>query len=321
MIQLCLMVKNGSSLIRETLESYRNKVDRIVILDTGSTDDTISIINSLTLPITLYQEPFINFKTSRNRLLDLAFSKKHKWTIMIDDSYELIGDFSDLATQQGDCYCIKIKTTGHEYLSARILRTNNKSIRFVNDIHETLNTMVSGTLTSCYINDLEHQDHVKRTLKRNIQDLKILRYNTDPRSLFYIATTRYNLFKSGLGSITDVITAFESRINAKSSDYEETMYCLINLGSIYENLDLQQAVRHYLKAATTFPSRAGECCYYAYLVSGDNELLQYAYTHRHLGITRMPVDKHLYSNKGIIATTYNFRTVMIELNECYGKCN
>ena len=315
------MVKNGSISIRNTLESYRNKVDRIVILDTGSTDDTINIINSLTLPITLYQEPFINFKTSRNRLLDLAFSKKHEWTVMIDDSYELVGDFNDLATQQGDCYAIKIKNNKHEYLSARILRTKNKKIRYINEIHETLNTPISGTLTSCHIHDIQHPDHVKRTLQRNIQDLKILRYKTDPRSLFYIATTRYNLFKGGLGSIIDVITAFETRIKAKSDDDEETMYCLINLGSIYENIDLQTAVRHYLKASTMYPSRAGECCYYAYLVSGDNELLNYAYMHRNLGLTRMPVDKQLYGPRGLISNTYNFRTVMIELNERYGKCS
>jgi len=69
------MVKNAGPQFEEMLQKNIQKVDRWTILDTGSTDDTIDTIKRTLVGKKrgeLYEEPFINFRDSRNRLLDLA---------------------------------------------------------------------------------------------------------------------------------------------------------------------------------------------------------------------------------------------------------
>jgi len=75
LLHLCIMVKNAGPQFEEMLQKNIQKVDRWTILDTGSTDDTIDTIKRTLVGKKrgeLYEEPFINFRDSRNRLLDLA---------------------------------------------------------------------------------------------------------------------------------------------------------------------------------------------------------------------------------------------------------
>ena len=75
MIHLCIMVKNGGHQFEDMLTQNMHLIDKWTILDTGSTDDTIDIINRVLTGKKkgeLFQEPFINFRDSRNRLLELA---------------------------------------------------------------------------------------------------------------------------------------------------------------------------------------------------------------------------------------------------------
>ena len=74
LIHLVMIVKNAGDNFKNILEQNLSIIDRWTILDTGSTDNTIDIIKS-TLSSkkgTLYCEPFINFKESRNRSIELA---------------------------------------------------------------------------------------------------------------------------------------------------------------------------------------------------------------------------------------------------------
>ena len=72
---LCIMVKNGGPQFEQMLLDNLPIIDEWTILDTGSTDETIDIIKRVLVGKkygNLYQEPFINFRDSRNRLIDLA---------------------------------------------------------------------------------------------------------------------------------------------------------------------------------------------------------------------------------------------------------
>ena len=84
-----MIVKDEAASIRETVKSVKGIVDRYCILDTGSTDDTISIIKEEfnETPGTVYEEPFIDFATTRNRVLELA-GTECKYTLMLSgDEY------------------------------------------------------------------------------------------------------------------------------------------------------------------------------------------------------------------------------------------
>ena len=73
---LVMMVKNEAHGIEKTLLSTKDHVDQILILDTGSTDDTVSIIQKVLdehqLTGKIIFETFVDFSTTRNRALALA---------------------------------------------------------------------------------------------------------------------------------------------------------------------------------------------------------------------------------------------------------
>ena len=64
-ISLCMIVKNEESVIGRCLESVKDIVDEIIIVDTGSTDNTKEIIKTFTDKI--YDFEWIdNFSAARN---------------------------------------------------------------------------------------------------------------------------------------------------------------------------------------------------------------------------------------------------------------
>ena len=107
LINLAMIIKNGGNSLEHVLNENMDIIDRWTILDTGSTDDTIDIINKVLVGKkkgNLYQEPFINFRESRNRCLDLA-GKKCKYTIMLDDTYIIKGNLRHFLNEvRGDIY-------------------------------------------------------------------------------------------------------------------------------------------------------------------------------------------------------------------------
>src|SRR5687768_10447489 len=106
---LAIMLKNESKRIKTTLDSVHGICNPIIVLDTGSTDGTQKIIedyckeNGLTLH--LKEEPFADFSTSRNSLLDFA-DDKADYILMLDCNDELrngkiLKEFVN--TYTGDC--------------------------------------------------------------------------------------------------------------------------------------------------------------------------------------------------------------------------
>ena len=74
-IALGMIVKNEENVIEKTLASAIDAVDCMYIFDTGSTDNTINIINTFakkypTKKLYLKQGEFENFEVTRNTLLE-----------------------------------------------------------------------------------------------------------------------------------------------------------------------------------------------------------------------------------------------------------
>jgi GR25 family glycosyltransferase involved in LPS biosynthesis/predicted O-methyltransferase YrrM len=204
LINLCIMVKNGGNLFVEMLSKNIHLIDRWTILDTGSTDDTVNVIKNLLVGKkkgTLYEEPFINFRDSRNRCLELA-GTVCKYNIMLDDTYVVEGDLRGFLNeirgdQFGDSYSLTIKSHDVEYISNRITKTANK-LRYIYTMHEVIqdkdNTNVRVPDNRAIINDLNNDYMQNRSNSRKEYDLKCLyemleEYPDDPRHLFYLGQT------------------------------------------------------------------------------------------------------------------------------------
>lgn len=206
---LCIMVKNGGPQFENMLIDNIDKFDRWTILDTGSSDDTIEIINKVLInkkPGNLYCEKFINFSESRNRLLELA-GNKCKYITMLDDTYVIDGDLRSFLTEvRGDQYSnsfsLYVSSDDTLYGSNRIIRSDS-GLRYIYRIHEVItdknNINIIIPLNKCKIIDRRYDYMEKRTMERKRTDLKLLFEELNenphnPRTYYYLAQT-YNLLE------------------------------------------------------------------------------------------------------------------------------
>ncbi len=87
-IELSMIVKNGARTLERCLKSVAPFIDRIVIGDTGSTDNTISLAQSLGAEV--IRIPWENdFAAARNRVLAAAQSD---WVLSLDADEMLAPD-------------------------------------------------------------------------------------------------------------------------------------------------------------------------------------------------------------------------------------
>ena len=209
LIHLCIMVKNGGAQFETMLQQNMKIIDKWTILDTGSTDDTLDIIKRTLVGKKkgeLYEEPFINFRDSRNRLLDLA-GTACKYTLMLDDTYIIEGDLRSFLNetrgdQRSDSYTLYIKSDDTLYGSNRLVKSD-RNLRYVHKIHEVItdknNINIVIPKERAFIDDRRFDYMEKRTHDRKKLDLKLLYEEVDenphdPRAYYYLAQT-YNLLE------------------------------------------------------------------------------------------------------------------------------
>lgn len=84
MISVCILTKNSSATLRETLASV-SSFDEVVILDNGSRDHTLEIARTFA-NVKIYEEPFVGFGRLRNLAAEKA---SHDWILALDSDEEL----------------------------------------------------------------------------------------------------------------------------------------------------------------------------------------------------------------------------------------
>ena len=215
LIHLSMIVKDAGDNFENVLIQNFPFFDRWTILDTGSTDNTIDIINKVLVGKKkgkLYQEKFVDFKNSRNRCLDLC-GMDSKYIVTLDDTYILQNDLrlflnTIRGDQFADTFSIFIKSNDTEYASNRILKSSS-NIRYIYKIHEVLdpknNINVIIPIEHCHIFDHRSEYMEKRTMDRKKYDLKILHEMIeenpdDSRPYYYLAQTNslLNRYESAL---------------------------------------------------------------------------------------------------------------------------
>ena len=209
LVHLCIMVKNGGPQFENTLKENLSIIDRWTILDTGSTDETIEIINRVLVGKkkgNLYEEQFINFRESRNRCLDLA-GKVCKFILMLDDTYVIKGNLKSFlntirSDQFSDSFTLFIESHDTKYGSNRIIKSES-GLRYKHRIHEVINDNNNINVVipeeCAYIFDGRFDYMEKRTMERKQLDLKLLfeeveENPNDPRAYYYLAQT-YNILE------------------------------------------------------------------------------------------------------------------------------
>ncbi len=91
-LALVVIARNEASCIRDCLESAAGHVDRMIVLDTGSTDDTVSIAEQCGAAVHHFTWND-DFAAARNAALDLSTAD---WNLVLDADEIIAGDAGQL---------------------------------------------------------------------------------------------------------------------------------------------------------------------------------------------------------------------------------
>jgi tetratricopeptide (TPR) repeat protein len=156
-ISLCMIVKNEERFLTECLESVKDVVDEINIVDTGSTDRTVEIARSYGANV-IFREWRNDFAWARNEALAMATKR---WTLVLDADEELeresLGLLKSLRTTQASFAAVYINivnivsdAAGMGTMSHRLIRIfpTTPKLRFGGVIHECLMRTDDGELAA-----------------------------------------------------------------------------------------------------------------------------------------------------------------------------
>ena len=183
LVSLCMIVKNEFENLPGCLESVRGLVDEIIIVDTGSTDDTVRIAESFGAKVFRMAWPN-SFAAARNRSLEYA---RGNWIFYLDADERLEANGRvDCIRQMAsdpviDAYSVPIRN--HKYdtecvdigLNIRLFR-NLPDVRFENEVHERVEPALAriGARIAVAQFSIDHfgyrlaPDAMKEKLKRNL---------------------------------------------------------------------------------------------------------------------------------------------------------
>jgi hypothetical protein len=300
-ICLRMIVRDADEKILENvLNSYKDVIDYYVILDTGSTNETIKTIKKTMRGVRgeIHESSFKGFSESRNECLTIN-GNVCEWNFMIDDSYVFVGRLRDeIKTIKKNKNLIGIRIRSHDgnvYYSKRISRASAK-LRYEGKIHEDIIKDCDYVLDECYISDVTSDYHKERSFNRFYSDLEILSNDVTPRGVYYRGYTNYVLFCKTKDDKykNDCIRDCLQRIEMQDEGYEEKFLAMQRLGHmavIEKNNPL--ALEFYKKAILMYPDRRGECFFYMYLITGLFLYIKMAYNSP-LGMHSLVVKYDIY---------------------------
>jgi tetratricopeptide (TPR) repeat protein len=259
-ISLCMIVKDEQENLRKVLESIRELVDEIIIVDTGSTDKTKEIAFGFT-------DKVFDFSWSKNfsEARNFSISKASKFWILVLDADEIISkkDFAkikDAAKEDADAFLFTLRdytndigvagfTSSKEdvyeegniaagFYTAKILRffKNKKEYFFQGKIHETIHNSIKkagGKISEldCVIHHFGNLDKDK-FLKKKDTYMNLLKERLEKKDVIekeedYVC---FELSREliNLGKIEEAIFFLEKAISTN----EDFKY-LLSLGGLY----------------------------------------------------------------------------------------
>jgi glycosyltransferase involved in cell wall biosynthesis len=121
-VAACPIVKNESQVIGRCLDSLRGLVEAVVIVDTGSTDETPEVIRRLDcpVPIHLHHRPWKNFAHNRTELLRLA-SPLADYLLLLDADQGVAGRLPGLSA---DAYAPRLRLGRLEWRNTLLVRSS-----------------------------------------------------------------------------------------------------------------------------------------------------------------------------------------------------
>ena len=251
-VLLTMIVRNESRIIERCLESALPWIDGYYIIDTGSTDDTVSIIEkfmeSNNVPGQVDHAEWINYGANRSELVRNAhdYGERYDYLLLADADMVFHGDSGDLDGITEPSYLIRLGG-GFEWWMCYLVR-NDLHWRYEGVTHEFLTAdepFVSTKLDGFWIEHFGDGGNRpdKFTNDRDLLRAEYERNPTDVRTVFYLAQT-----EQGLGNTDESISLYRYRVSL--GGWEEEVYW-----SLYQVAEMTGLLDDYLAAWNYRPTR------------------------------------------------------------------
>lgn len=287
--KLCLtmIVKNESKIIERCLTSVKDVVDCISISDTGSTDNTVEIIENFLkknkIPGKVHHHPWKNFgynrtlsaKAAQETLLELKFNPLNTYLLLLDADMLLdVGDDFKKESLVADSYLLEQKNNSIAYFNTRLIRAS-LPWECVGVTHEYWSCSTPNQpmeqISTLKIDDREDGGCKADKFERDVRLLKqgLIDEPNNERYMFYLGQS-YRCLRQ----YDDAINWYKKRID-KGGWIEEVWFSKCMIGEMHEEMgSWDQALIWYLDAYETLPQRAESLHKIAthYRLNGKNNL-------------------------------------------------
>jgi len=279
-VSMCIIVKNDPVNLENCIKSFKDYIDELVIVDTGSTDnqtqqiaqqyaDKFEIFTECNDPIT----GLINdFSLARQKSLELATNSIVMWIDSDDIIFQpenikkLLQDcppstfnsaicfmlpYEYSYDNKGNCTCVHYRER---------LVTNKDCFKFVNAVHEVLIPKEGMNINFITSDDViyKHQRQFTNKVIESGRNLRILEnyikdHSDDARQYYYIGLEYFNV-----GKYDQSYKSLEKYVSFSGWDDEKTLGCLKIVDIFFIKGQYEEALPWAFKAVET-KEDWGEC--------------------------------------------------------------
>jgi glycosyltransferase involved in cell wall biosynthesis len=271
-ICLNMIVKNEAKVLPRLFRSLKDYIDYYVIVDTGSTDDTISLIRremgGYGIEGEVHERPWVNFGVNRQQALELAVAaNKADWLLFIDADEELaVSDpkfYEKL--EPGKSYDIEKHSLDLRCAVPHLLNVRAGRYRWEGPAHNYLVVLegerrreLRKDVWIIYHHGEGAKSHAQTQAEKYLRDAKVFeeelaRNPNDARSQFYLAQSYRDA-----GHLEEALAAFKKRAAMENGWAEERFVAQFEAGRLSVRLERSEAVvlSELLSAYNLRPTRA-----------------------------------------------------------------
>ncbi len=271
MTTICLnmIVKDEAHIIRQTLESVCEYIDDFVIVDTGSTDATVEVVDDFMrraeIPGTTLRRPWKDFGHNRSEALELARHHSISDYFWVIDADDIVVGTPDIANLKADAYRMRYGPS-FEYWRLQLF-ARSKPWRYRGVLHEypaCEGETVTGSIGGDYHVVSRRLGGRSQRSDKYLRDAQTLEaaLRGEPDSTRYAFYLAQSYFDAGL--LDNARRCYRDRIDMGGWDQElfysryRVAQCLDRLGAPW-----QEVRNAYLETAEVHPDRAEPLVYLA----------------------------------------------------------
>jgi len=285
-ICLCMIVKNESAIMRRCLENVKDIIDYISICDTGSPDNTVSIIQEFMqdtgIPGVVHNHEWKNFghnrtlsaQAAREALREKGYDLEKTYLLFLDaDMILKISSDFDKKDLKDDAYFMLQKNSLFSYYNLRLARASLdwRSVGVTHEFWAADGIHKQDKITTLYIHDVEDGGCKLDKFERDIRLLTqgLIDEPQNERYMFYLAQSYKDIQEWDTA-----IEWYTKRIEA-GGWHEEVWMSKFMIGQCYQAKDdWNTALKWYLEAFQYYPIRSEPLAIISeyYLSKGKNDL-------------------------------------------------